>query len=77
MSKMHYQTKWKSDTSPIRKCGATTMNHEFIGKLVAFYLDLTVGKDIVTSFGSKWNTDAVCYDSNKKQGVTEESYDIA
>jgi hypothetical protein len=39
-------------TSPVRKHGATTVNDELIGKLVAFYLDSTVGKDIVTSFES-------------------------
>jgi len=55
----------RQTTSPIRKTGAPTVNDEFIGKLVAFYLDSTVGKDIVTFFGSKWSMDAICYDANK------------
>jgi hypothetical protein len=40
-------------------------NYEFISKLVAFYLDSTIGVELKSSFGRKWTNDAICHLANK------------
>lgn len=41
---------------------------DFIGKLVAFYLDSTIGVELKSSLGQKWTDDAICHLANKTHG---------
>jgi hypothetical protein len=40
---------------------AVEKDNEFIGKLVAFFLDFPYGKVLKSSFGQKWSDEAASY----------------
>ena len=47
---------------------ASGHSDEFVGKLVAFFLDSPYGKELKSSFGRKWSDEAISYLANKEHG---------